>query len=249
MAWIPGGAFLQGQDGVDENAGPAHPADVDSFYIDVTEVTVGQYSQFLEEGAATADRPPQPPANPNAPPEHPVLGVQWGDAQAYANWTGKALPSESEWELAARGPQSFVHPWGNGRAVWERRRARDQIDPVGSFRGDRSVYGVLDLAGNAREWVADFYHPRAYDQTKGTDGAVIRNWSGPKRPSPANHKVVKGGGPQWELWHRASASMRSPDPDISFRCVLRPGRTPAPDDPAEEQAGQSAPRSPRTGSF
>jgi formylglycine-generating enzyme len=249
MAYIPGGAFLQGMDGADENAGPAYPADVDSFYIDVTEVTVRQYKHFLEVGAASADRPPQPPANATAPDDHPVLGVQWGDAQAYAKWAGKALPTESEWELAARGPRSFVHPWGDGRAVWERRRTPGQIDPVGSFRTDRSVYGVLDVAGNAREWVADFYHPRAYDQTTGADGAVIRNWTGPKRPSPANHKVVKGGGPNWELWHRGSASMRSPESDISFRCVLRLGRSGSVTDAVTDSAEPPAPGVQRSGSF
>lgn len=221
MVFVPGGAFLQGMDGVDANAGPAHPADVDSFYIDQTEVTVGQYRRFLESGALAGERKPQPPVNANAPSDHPALGVAWGDAQAYADWAGKALPSETEWELAGRGPRSFIHPWGNGRAVWESVRGRQQIDAVGTYRGDRSIYNVLDMSGSAREWVADFYHERAYDQSKAVDGSVIRNWMGPKRPSPANHKVVKGGGPNWELWHRTSASMRQPDPDISFRCVLR----------------------------
>jgi formylglycine-generating enzyme len=249
MAYIPGGAFIQGIDGMEENAGPAHPADVDSFYIDVTEVTVGQYKKFLETGAASADRPPQPAANAAAPDDHPVLGVQWGDAQAYAKWAGKALPTESEWELAARGPRSFVHPWGDGRAVWERKRTPGQIDPVGAFRTDRSVYSVMDLAGNAREWVADFYHPRAYDQTTGADGAVIRNWTGPKRPSPTNHKVVKGGSPNWELWHRGSASMRSPESDISFRCVLRPGRSGSAADPVAASDDLPAPRLQRSSSF
>jgi formylglycine-generating enzyme len=249
LAHIPGGAFIQGIDGRDENAGPAHPADVDSFYIDISEVTVGQYKQFLKLGSGSAERPPQPPVNANAPEDHPVLGVQWGDAQAYAKWAGKALPTESEWELAARGPRSFVHPWGDGRSVWERKRQPGQIDPVGSFRTDRSVYGVLDVAGNAREWVADFYHPRAYDQTTGADGAVIRNWTGPKRPSPANHKVVKGGGLNWELWHRGSASMRSPEGDISFRCVLRPGGSESAADPGAASGDPPAPRPQRASSF
>lgn len=222
MVYVPGGAFIQGMDGVDANAGPAHPSDVDPFYIDETEVTVAQYEQFLQKGADSADRPPQPAANAGAETDLPVLGVAWGDALAYATWAGKSLPTESEWELAARGPRAFVYPWGDGRPVWERRRIRGQIDPVGSFRGDRSVYDVFDMAGNAREWIADFYHPNAYAQAHSADGSVIRNWPGPKRPSPANHKVIKGGGPNWELWHRTSGSMRSPDADVSFRCVLRP---------------------------
>lgn len=221
MAYVPGGVFIQGIDEADENAAPSHPADVDPFYIDLTEVTVSQYNRFLEVGAAASDRSPQPPLNAEAPPNYPVLGVSWGDAQAYAAWAGKSLPSESEWEFAARGPRSFLFPWGNGRAVWERARKPGQIEPVGSFRSDNSVFGVMDLAGNAREWVADFYHPRAYTQTTSTDGSVIRNWVGPKRPSPANHRVIKGGGPNWELWHRGSATMGSREPDISFRCVRR----------------------------
>ena len=246
MVYVPGGAFVQGMDDGDPNAGPAHPADVDSFYIDKTEVTVDQYKRFFAEGAASADRPPQDPANLNAPGDHPVLGVGWGDALAYAAWAGKALPTESEWELAARGPRSFVHPWGDGRAVWERQRDPGQIDGVGSFRTDLSVYGVLDVAGNAREWVADFYHPEAYQHTKSADGSVIRNWTGPKRPAQANQKVVKGGGPHWELWHRGSASMRNPDSDIGFRCVLRLTGATAEPPPTAGRRGPPIPANRRT---
>ncbi len=221
MVFVPGGLFLLGAEGEPENALEAHPVELDPFYIDVTEVTLGQYRVFMDDLQDDGRRVP-PPANAGAPAEHPVLGVRWGDAVRYADWAGKSLPTEAEWELAARGPKSFDCPWGNGRAVWDGNREAGQIDAVGSFSTDRSVFGVLDMAGNAREWVADFFTEQPHNSSgAGGGGAALNNPTGPRRPSVANHRVVKGGGPHWELWHRSSASMSAPTADLGFRCVLR----------------------------
>ncbi len=220
MVLVPGGVFVLGTNEGPPNAGPAHPVELDPFYIDEYEVTLGQYQQFVDANQQAKKRPGLP-VNAGANADMPALGISWGDAIAYTSWAGKSLPTEAEWELAARGPDSFDHPWGNGRAAWDRKRETSQIDPVGSFAADRSRFGVMDLAGNAREWTADFYHTQTFrDASK--SGGVVRNPTGPKRPEQPNFKVVKGNGPGWFLWHRGSAPMGHPDPDIGFRCVQRP---------------------------
>lgn len=216
MALVPGGLFLRGEEGVDPDAGPAHPVHLDTFYMDVTEVTVGQYKRFLAE----YDPRPSTPANANAPDDHPVLGIAWRDALNYCDWAGKQLPTEAEWEKAARGPDGFLYPWGDGRVIWARRRTPDQIDPVGSFRTDQSVYGIFDLAGNAREWCADYYAADAYVRAASI-GSVVKNPDGPNRPSRSAHRVIRGNAPHWRLWYRSSASMSEKPADVGFRGVLR----------------------------
>jgi formylglycine-generating enzyme len=217
MALVSGGLGVQGADGA-ATAAPRHPIDVDAFYIDVHEVTVEKYLRFRE--ATKGDKtPPGIPANASSP-QQPAVGISWRDAMQYAKWAGKELPTESEWEKAARGFKGFTYPWGEDRAVWERHREAGQIDDVGSFRTDESVYGVFDLAGNAREWCQDFFAEDAYKQAPAPGSAAARNWKGP-RTDKASRRVVKGSPTGWELWAREGMSMTERAPKIGFRCVLR----------------------------
>jgi len=221
MAYIPGGVFRQGVDGGPADAGPAHPTYLDPYYIDIHETTLLRYFQcrnaLKEDGKQTLAEP----GNASQPQDHPALGVMWRDAALYAKWAKKELPTEAEWEMAGRGNKSFEYPWGNDRAIWGRARKPGQIDPVGSFRGDVSLYGVADLAGNAREWCNDLYLADYYAGAKERDGSAIRNPQGPRSSSSANHRVGKGGKTGWELWNRAGDSMQKSAPDLGFRCVLR----------------------------
>ena len=116
MMLIPGGLFVQGEDGVDPHAGPAHPVLVDPFYMDISEVTLGRFSRFR------SDYTPRPPtaANANDPSDYPALGIAWRSAIAYCKWAGKDLPREAEWEKAGRGPDGYLYPWGDGRVIWQR---------------------------------------------------------------------------------------------------------------------------------
>lgn len=217
MVRVPAGVFLQGHDGGDPNTAPMHPVELDGYYIDACEVTLAQYLKFWK-----ATRPlPGRPANEGGPDNLPALGITWRDASAYLASVGKVLPTEAEWEKAARGPNQFTYPWGNGRELWHQPRSTAQIDPVGSFPADRSIYGALDLAGNGREWCADFYADDAYRQAAGATGALVANPQGPKTSSEAGHRVVRGSSAGWELWHRAGAPMLAPTDDLGFRGVLR----------------------------
>ncbi|MFG0335423.1 MAG: formylglycine-generating enzyme family protein [Maioricimonas sp. JB049] len=236
MALVPAGVFIQGTDDGPEDAQPAHPVYLDAFYIDVTEVTLGQYRKFLQE------RTPRPstPLNVDDPDNYPATGVTWRDALFYAKWAGRELPTEAQWEKAARGSESFRYPWGDDRVIWSRKRTLTDITAVGSFPSDRSVYGVFDMAGNAREWCQDWYANDAYRQASEKDGTAVRNWEGPSRASKSSHRVIKGNGPGWNLWERSSSSMGDAVPGVGFRCVLRVD-VPA---PAESEAADQPPRDP-----
>lgn len=217
MVRVPAGLFLQGHDGDDPTTAPLHPVELDAYYIDAYEVTLRQYMLFWK-----ATRPlPGRPKNEGAGDDLPALGISWRDASAYAAWAGRVLPTEAEWEKAARGPNRFTYPWGNGRVLWHRPRTTTQIDPVGSYPADRSIYGAFDLCGNAREWCADWYADDAYRQSAGSTGALVTNPAGPKVPSTLGHRVVRGSREGWELWRRSSAPILAPTDDVGFRCVLR----------------------------
>jgi len=155
------------------------------FYIDVHEVTNAEYEKFLEflsrTGSKEFDHPAQPPSKTDHVPldwetlsknrpNYPVVGVDWFDAYAYARWRGKRLPTESEWEKAARGQDGRRYPWGSSwddaacnalpQVFMSGEERPSDVKPVGSFPKGLSPYGIADMAGNAREWVADDDEPQ-----------------------------------------------------------------------------------------
>ncbi len=252
MALVPVGLAVQGADGT-PTASPRHPIDVDAFYMDIHEVTVEKFLRFRE--ATKGDKtPPAVPLNARFPLQ-PAVGVNWRDAMQYAKWTGRELPTESEWEKAARGLSGFLYPWGNGRPIWERPRIPGQIDDTGSFRTDESPFGIQDLAGNAREWCQDFFAEDAYRQAPAAGSAAARNWPGP-RTDKAGRRVVKGNPNGWEVWARDGFPMSERSPTIGFRCVLRASspkaaRTTASDSPISPPTPAAAPPAapPKTSAF
>ena len=184
MVLIPAGKFIMGStpgEG-DEDEIPQHEVYLDDFYIDFHEVTNAQYKMFIE-----ATGHPEPPFWHDErfnKPDQPVVGVSWFDAHEYAKWVGRRLPTEAEWEKAARGTDRRIYPWGNewtadGKVVGPR--------PVNTNKLDVSPYGVVDMAGNVSEWVADFYSKEYYRS------AV--NWRNPLGPMVTGFvklKVIRG---------------------------------------------------------
>lgn len=223
MVLIPAGASLRGINDGPPGHGPEHLVQLDDYYIDVYEVTLQQYEVYREDLRTNKKRVPKALESPTGR-DLPATGMMWGEAKNYARWAGKALPTEAEWERAARGPEGFKFPWGRGKPIWHLPRKMGQIDPVGTFRGDVSPFGVVDMAGNVLEWCEDWYSPTAYEDAIAKEGGTLRNPNGPRaaiRSEDRTARVTKGGLEGWEVWRRTATPMGTRSPQVGFRCVLR----------------------------
>ena len=225
MILIPAGEFQMGTnatDNTDDNqatntplsnndARPQHVATTKAFYIDKTEVTNAQYKKFCD---ATGYAPPphwKGGRFPEAQGDFPVVRVNWYEATAFARWAGKRLPTEAEWEHAARGTDARSYPWGND---WSTEKVvHDDSGPasVGSKPAGASPFGVLDMAGNAAEWTSSWFDAYPNSPTKQPDfGRTL--------------KVVRGGpwygGNNLNLtYYRLVGRPSSRNMWIGFRCA------------------------------
>lgn len=187
MIWIPAGEFTMGSNDLDD-AKPPHKVYLDGYWIYKTEVAVSQYRKFCK-----ATRRKMPPAPSwGWKDNHPVVNVTWSDATAYAKWAGVRLPTEAEWEKAARGTDGREYPWGN---KWDASKCANSVGrrlsgtrPVGSYPQGVSPYGVHDVAGNVMEWCADWYDAGYYAKK------MNRN---PKGPRSGKYRMFRGG--SWGL--------------------------------------------------
>ena len=162
MVLIPAGMFLMGSDSTNSDEAPMQSLYQPPFYIDRHEVTNADYKDFIE----TTDHPA--PTHwpdrmfPSGEDNYPIVGISWYDAQAYAQWRGKRLPTEVEWEKAARGDDGRIYPWGDEFIPdWVNTKgdgdAYTMTAPVGSFPKGVSPYGLFDMSGNAWEWTGDWF--------------------------------------------------------------------------------------------
>lgn len=157
--------------------GPSHWVSLSAYFIDTYEVSNGKYERFMKATGHPAPAYWDDPRLNGA--TQPVVGVNWYDAQAFCEWEDKRLPTEAEWENAARGPDGFRYPWGN---AFDARyvnygKQHDATMPVDSLRGGASPYGLHHMAGNVFEWVSDWYDPTYYAQKPFSE-----NPSGPSTP-------------------------------------------------------------------
>jgi len=224
MAVVPAGEFMMGSSMGDADEQPVHRVYVETFFMDKYEVSVGQYASFLEATSQAAP-PDWNIMNRSHNQKRPVINVDWEEAKAYCLWAGKRLPTEAEWEKAARGTDGRTYPWGNehptkffanvSRDNWNNHGA---LTPVGTFEDGKSPSGIYDMAGNVWEWVSDWYDPDYYQTSPS------KNPTGPPR---GQSKVIRGGS-----WGSGPESLRSADREIhvpsfrglgtGFRCAKTP---------------------------
>jgi formylglycine-generating enzyme required for sulfatase activity len=209
--------------------GNAHEVTVSTFEIDRTEVTVEAYGRCVSAGACAPAAIPSGDARFDRP-TLPVTFVRWNDAVAFCTWARGRLPTEAEWEYAARGSNGRIYPWGkvyNPHLCNHGAFAPDETDatdgfawlaPVGSLRDGATPSGILDLAGNAAEWVNDFFE--VDPEGHGYDGRPAVN---PKGPQTGAFHVVRGGSfVSGAAWVRATARSALIDPrsaHVGFRCA------------------------------
>jgi sulfatase modifying factor 1 len=221
MTSIPAGPFTMGYDGGLDDEKPPHEVELPEYQIDLFEVTNAQFAGFVEAtgyqteaeqaGSSRVWRDEWSEGKDN----HPVVRVTWNDAIAYCEWVGKHLPTEAEWEKAARGPESFIYPWGDtydaAKANGRDSGLRSTV-AVGSYGEGTSPYGAFDMAGNVREWTAD----PGYFPYPGNN--IPSSYYGDEL------RVLRGGGwfddaPDLRTTRRNPTSPTAANWDIGFRCA------------------------------
>jgi len=234
MVLVPAGSFTMGTDDGLPNERLAHTVMLDAYYIDQYEVTLSLYRKFLEEGKHESP-PTWDDEAATTVGDRPAIGMRWESAAAYCRWAGKRLPTEAEWEKAARGTDGRRYPWGEmqpfvdianyNRGMW----VSEAVTLVavtsglegmsvrhGLKEGGKSPYGVFHMAGNAAEWVADWYERDYYHKSP------ERN---PAGPLTGEKRVLRGG--SWadvpaalRVTARFSAESDFEDRTIGFRCAM-----------------------------
>lgn len=216
MVFIPAGSFIMGSNhSKEEDANPSHLVYLEAFWIDRYEVTNEQYRKCV---LAKACSEPDDLSSYNDPlfANHPVVYVSWHDARDYCQWMGKRLPSEAEWEKAARGDQGSIYPWGNEPRVECLNAGRRSMGTtsVGAFPCNASPYGAMDMAGNVWEWVEDWYepYPNSHYATElfGQKVKVVRggSWNHPLEDARSYHR---------DFAHPSRALVV-----VGFRCAASP---------------------------
>lgn len=218
MVFVPGGAFYMGLDGSFgfnlPVLSPMTSVQLNSYWIDRSEISAGQYRRCVESTICAEPKDERFPADDSLP----AVGIAWADAEAYCRWAGKRLPSEAEWEKAARGTNGALWPWGNDSPYTQ--AANEELSAVHSVSAesfDVSPYGALSMGGNVAEWTNDFFTANRVMQ----DGM-----ENPQGPLSGTTRTVKGGSAAdaqvesgWLSANRFGVEGSNPQP-YGFRCAI-----------------------------
>jgi formylglycine-generating enzyme required for sulfatase activity len=250
MVFVPAGTFTMGSNEGQAAEGPAHQVRLSNYYVDQHEVTNRQFRIFLRESGYRGQPVGKWLTEKTAreePENLPVVRVNLHDAEAFCQWAGKQLPTEAQWEMAARSTDGRRFPWGDEPAKWSQARAARQIDPIMSFPEDRSAYGVFDMAGNAQEWTKDWFDSRYYH---GFSKQIADNPVGPSTRPRSLQVAIRGAARNWSLSYREGVPLDKRLSYLGFRCVLPvggassiPGAAPPAAAPGTPQPGAPNPSS------
>ena len=217
LVYVPAGEFLMGSEDADawDNEAPEHVVYLDAYWIYKHEVTNAQYRQCIEEGVCSGDLGRHPEN------DYPAVYIDWYGAVDYCEWAGGRLPTEAEWEKAARGEDGRTYPWGEASpncSLAQHGSCLGETVPIGSNPDGASPYGALDMAGNAWEWVADWYDADYYQNSPAEN---------PTGPVSGTYRVIRGGS-----WYHAGRTLRasyrhgflpdSSDSSYGVRCLSSP---------------------------
>jgi eukaryotic-like serine/threonine-protein kinase len=229
MVYVPAGEFRMGSDDADKDARPneqpPHTVYQDAFWIDKLQVTNALYGKCVEAGKC------HPPSNASSNTRasyygdghfdnYPVIYVSWDDAVAYCTWAGKRLPTEAEWEKAARGTDGRIYPWGNTfgeNLLNSSESGNGDTTAVGTYPNGASPYGALDMVGNVWQWAADWYDDKYYANSPP---------SNPTGSSSGQSRVLRGG--SFYFSQKVRAANRGYDTptgtfnDVGLRCARSP---------------------------
>jgi len=221
LVYVPAGKFRMGSEQTAKSS-PMHKIYLDAFWIDMIEISNAMYARCVQAGAC---EPPDMVSTLNANYEnkafvnHPVVYVSWEEAQDYCIWAGRRLPTEAEWEKAARGEDGRLHPWGMAEPEANLLNFDNLIGsttPVSWYPLGASPYGALNMAGNVREWVADWFEPTYYQKSPQEN---------PAGPLNGRKRVLRGGsfGDTHQMvrtYNRFAHNPYSPGFNRGFRCAL-----------------------------
>jgi formylglycine-generating enzyme required for sulfatase activity len=227
MRLVPAGEFTMGsENGWDDAEKPPHQVYLDAFYMDIYEVTNAAYRACVSAGVCTPPKKTSSYARSSYYGDsqydnYPVIYVDWYQAKAYCEWRGGSLPTEAQWEKAARGTDGRTYPWGEGISCSQANYwgqyggCVGDTTEVGRYESGKSPYGIYDLAGNVWEWVADWYDPNYYAHSPS---------SNPLGPSSGQYRVLRGGS-----WYIIGSDVRSANRsnyapgnilyNVGFRCA------------------------------
>jgi formylglycine-generating enzyme required for sulfatase activity len=224
LVYIPEGSFVMGRDEEEpSDHSPAHTVTVNDFWIFQVEVTNRMYRMCVDLGVCTEPTEAAWYAASGFE-EAPASGINWDQAKAYCEWIGGRLPTEAEWELAARGTDTRTYPWGEDEPTCDLLNFLDCLEPsepdtVGSYPLGVSPFKVADMAGNVSEWVSDWYAEDYYAHSPA---------SNPTGPETGEERIVRGSSYLSPLEHtrivlRSYLDPLEGDPTLGFRCVVDPG--------------------------
>lgn len=212
--YVPAGTFTMGSETGQSDEDPEHEVTLDGFWIDQTEVTNAQYALCLADDDCSG--------NTTGNDNHRIVSVTWFEAKAYCTWADAQLPTEAQWEYAARGDDGRDYPWGNdspNSSLLNYSNNEGGTVPVGSYPGGANWVGALDMAGNVWEWVNDWYDSNYYANSPSEN---------PTGPESGSNKVLRGG--SWNnpaffvrAARRILGTPTSTLVNLGFRCVALPG--------------------------